>query len=929
MSDGFVNLHLHTDKSLLDGMIKVDALFKKTLDFNQKAVAITDHGNMYQVVDATLEAKKTGQKYIIGTELYVVNDHTIKGKSEGESEYSNNRKHFLMLAKNKTGYQKMCRIVSKGYTDGFYYRPRVDNGIFEKFLDDKEDDLITSSACFVKGTKVFTYDGIKNIEDIQKGDTVLTHKGIYKEVETPTQRKYKGNVCIIKSTMSVIECTEDHKFLTVSERELFDVTNGVNRFYTEHNTAKNPLRDVRNYSVKANGKWKKAKHLKKTDFLLTPIDEYVQNITEIELKLYEYTPNGYIEKHQKLQVTDDLLYFLGLVYSCGKFTTKEKPYGLTMYVNLYKDKDFICNFIKNTFGVSPEVNELEDTFRVHSSCAKLNSLFGSFGNGIPEFIKHMPFDKQMIFFKGFFASSESSGFNSFKKSVCFTTDNEYIFYDVQRILHRNYINFEAKAYETFFGNMTYVLCVLDTSDMLLNYIVYDKELKTVYNNMPIKHIPIEIDGVLYMKHRIFAVYTKEVETTVYCMNVKDDHSFIANGVAVHNCLAGEIPQYIMQGNVEKARDVAKYYEKLFHGNFYLEIQPMESYEQYIVNKELIAMSKELSIPMIATTDAHYLNYEDKETHDVLLCLQSSSLVSDPNRWKFPGNSYYVMSKDEIIDYFTRSYSYKLIKKKNMKKNAITEFRYEYVHDYDGIKFTNPEKTITDFVSIEAEGSFSYADLDQNAIANAIAETETVADKCNYNIELGNHYLPKINIPVENENFKKWREKLKNKQKDNEDYLKYLCIKGLIKLGLTDKVYRERLQYELGIINSMEFPDYFLIYEDIANFCHKENIPLGPGRGCFMQDSVVTTENEKKPIQAVSIGDEVYCHDELLHKVVATHEYDIEEEIVSFEVGDKKIKGTTLDHEIYAIKKKDYDLGIREPKWYHAKDLAEGDFICEL
>lgn len=222
MSDGFVNLHLHTNKSLLDGMIKVEDLMKKTLEFNQNAVAITDHGNMYAVVDAYKEAKKQGQKFITGVELYTVENHTIKGKSEGESEATAKRNHFIMLAKNKSGYQKMCRIVSKGYTDGFYYRPRVDKGIFEEFLDDKEDDLIASSACFFAGTKVLTDKGTKNIEDVVSGDKVLTHRGVYKEVEQPTCRDYNKMLCRIRTSSGLtINCTSDHKFLYLSQYDFF------------------------------------------------------------------------------------------------------------------------------------------------------------------------------------------------------------------------------------------------------------------------------------------------------------------------------------------------------------------------------------------------------------------------------------------------------------------------------------------------------------------------------------------------------------------------------------------------------------------------------------------------------------------------------------------------------------------------------------
>ena len=325
----------------------------------------------------------------------------------------------------------------------------------------------------------------------------------------------------------------------------------------------------------------------------------------------------------------------------------------------------------------------------------------------------------------------------------------------------------------------------------------------------------------------------------------------------------------------------------------------------------------------------YLKKEDKKTHDVLLCLQSHSLISDPNRWRFPGNTYYIMQKGELLSYFKKEYSYKKIKKENKKKNAVSPFKYEYVHDYDGDKFTNPEKSINGFVEVVDEGHFSYADLNQDIIEEAIAETEHVAQLCTFEIELGKHYLPKIPIPIDEPQFKHWEEKKKNKGKINEDYLRFLCIKGLKKLGLTEKKYRERLDYELGIINGMDFPDYFLIYYDIAKFCHDENIPFGPGRGCFVADSIVEESDKSVYIPNVKIGDKVLCHDELYHDVVAKHEYDIDEDIVSLQYGDNQIHGVTKDHKIYAIKQEDYDKGVRTPQWYSANDLNIGDYICEL
>lgn len=913
MSDGFVNLHLHTNKSLLDGMIKVEDLMKKTLEFNQNAVAITDHGNMYAVVDAYKEAKKQGQKFITGVELYTVENHTIKGKSEGESEATAKRNHFIMLAKNKSGYQKMCRIVSKGYTDGFYYRPRVDKGIFEEFLDDKEDDLIASSACFFAGTKVLTDKGTKNIEDVVSGDKVLTHRGVYKEVEQPTCRDYNKMLCRIRTSSGLtINCTSDHKFLYLSQYDFFS-SKQIGRYYKENITSKmnrSQYSKLKSLSVVCNEKWKQALWFKLKDFILTPIDETIIDVSELNI-------DG-----NAFELTDEFIEFIG--FCCSHIKTVNEN-NIQIGVLAKEEKDYLKDSIQRYFNFKADI--VDDNIVVFSNDL-VYKFFSTYINVFPSFVKTLPYKKQMKFIRGYLKWNFDEQYPFDNKGYIIFDVKEEHWCNIMQILYRNYITFNVTEYDEFYRLTIANSLVSRLSDFLNNR---TDEYERFSLDNPLSSVPVEINGVFYIKHRITNLYrhVRDEMRKVYCLKVKDIHSFTANGVAVHNCLAGEIPQYIMKGDIESAEKVAKYYQELFHGNFYLEIQPMESYQQYIVNKAIIEMSKNLQLPIIATTDAHYLNYEDKETHDVLLCLQSSSLISDPNRWYFPGNSYYVMNREEITDYFKRKYQYKLIKKRNTKKNASSEFRFEYVHNYDGDKFTNPDKTIKDFVEIVEEGEFDYSDLDQNIIAQAIAETENVAQKCNFEIELGNHYLPKINIPTDNEHFNKWRNKLSKENKINEDYLRYLCIKGLKKLGLTTKEYRDRLEYELGIINSMDFPDYFLIYYDIAKFCADENIPIGPGRGCFTPTSIVNTQDGDKYISDVQIGDVVCSEDEQSHEVVNVMSYDADENVVSFNVEDKTIDGATLDHKIYAIKKADYDKGVRNPQWYPAFELDVGDYIAEV
>lgn len=136
---GFVHLHTHTAYSLLDGECRIENLIKKAKELNQPAVAITDHGVMYGVVDFYKEAKKNGIKPIIGCEMYVA-PRTLYEKTY---EYDYKRYHLVLLAKNNVGYHNLVKLVSIAHTEGFYVKPRIDKQTLKKY----SEGLICLSAC--------------------------------------------------------------------------------------------------------------------------------------------------------------------------------------------------------------------------------------------------------------------------------------------------------------------------------------------------------------------------------------------------------------------------------------------------------------------------------------------------------------------------------------------------------------------------------------------------------------------------------------------------------------------------------------------------------------------------------------------------------------------------------------------------------------
>jgi DNA polymerase-3 subunit alpha len=138
----FVHLHCHTEYSLLDGANKIDKLFERIKSLKQPAVAMTDHGNMFGAVEFYRQAMSHGIKPIIGCEIYVAPGSRFekKGVDKGPKEYNN---HLILLAMNHEGYRNLCKLVSLGFMEGFYYKPRIDKDLLKDF----NGGLIALSAC--------------------------------------------------------------------------------------------------------------------------------------------------------------------------------------------------------------------------------------------------------------------------------------------------------------------------------------------------------------------------------------------------------------------------------------------------------------------------------------------------------------------------------------------------------------------------------------------------------------------------------------------------------------------------------------------------------------------------------------------------------------------------------------------------------------
>ncbi len=138
----FIHLHNHSDYSILDGGITVDRLIAGAVEMGMPAIALTDHGNMFGAVDFYEKAVKAGIKPIIGEEFYVAPGSRFK-KESVKNNNEENAYHLILLAKNEKGYKNLLKLSSIAYTEGFYYKPRIDMELVEKY----SEGLICSSAC--------------------------------------------------------------------------------------------------------------------------------------------------------------------------------------------------------------------------------------------------------------------------------------------------------------------------------------------------------------------------------------------------------------------------------------------------------------------------------------------------------------------------------------------------------------------------------------------------------------------------------------------------------------------------------------------------------------------------------------------------------------------------------------------------------------
>ncbi|HEV3275185.1 MAG TPA: DNA polymerase III subunit alpha [Terriglobia bacterium] len=239
-------------------------------------------------------------------------------------------------------------------------------------------------------------------------------------------------------------------------------------------------------------------------------------------------------------------------------------------------------------------------------------------------------------------------------------------------------------------------------------------------------------------------------------------------IALSACLQGEVTSALKADRYEKARQSAYDLRDIFgKGNFYIEIQDQGLEDERRVNPELVRLSRETGIPLVATNDCHYLTHEDARAQEVLMCIQTGKTISDSQRMRFDTDQFYFKSAEEMAAKF-------------------------------------------------------------GEIPEAMERTLEIAERCNLHLKKNQHVFPHFEVPP-GETLDSFFERITRAGFDaRRPALDRQQAEGRLRYPM--KAYEERLDREIELIKRMQFAGYFLIVWDFIRFAREKCIPVGPGRG---------------------------------------------------------------------------------------------------
>lgn len=390
------------------------------------------------------------------------------------------------------------------------------------------------------------------------------------------------------------------------------------------------------------------------------------------------------------------------------------------------------------------------------------------------------------------------------------------------------------------------------------------------------------------------------------------------------CLTGDssgiISRLLNDKKFDEAEVQAKRLHDIFGDDLALELQPNglkrvlnnfnEPADQAFTNRQLKKLGEKLGIKMVAATGSYYVNKEQYKAHDTWLALGSGQPIGSGNRLSFDVNDFYIKSGEEVFNFFARTYGGEFAKQLLLASVALAK-KCEKPEWIDP-KYSNPSgKELPEF---------------------------PVKDQEDY------------------QKFLEWVGKQKNVGHLPEDakYLRYKCIENYKSMIVANPkykdvldIYKKRIIEELDVFEAQGFSGYMLIVGDFLEWARKNNISVGPGRGCQKFDTKILTSNGFKNLCDINIGENVFTHSGNLEIVLNKFQYNIEDSEnllkIRTENGFKDLV-MTKDHKIFSIKSvetkkyknartestktsiKRFEDIISTPEWIEAQNLSINDYV---
>ena len=784
----FVHIHNHTEFSSFDGLNKMSDFPTLARKMGFKALGITDHGTVGGLIKFFQECTKTidknGNKIeydpivpLLGSEFYLSRDRFAKSNKEQIDGRKGNR-HIVLLAKNWQGFQNLCTLSEKSWTEGFYNDPRIDFSLLEKYhegiicssaclssivnnnllhgrydqarkaaiklKDIFNDDfyfevmyhgldaeryiipdifkladslnikVVASNDCFVAGTMICSQNGMIPIENISKRDLVLTHKNRFSSVEFTNQR-------VVDKTFVV---------KTVLGTSAFEAT------------AEHPVLTVHRIGTKfSEPEWKNISSITNSDYLLLH-KNYSKKQAYVSTEDIEsiYIP-GIIGDKYNSDILEDSYYFTQQGFGGRKGRIK-----IPTNLELCDDLLFIIGrFIAegHSDSYSHQIGFAANCLEKHIQ-DRIESYFAKFG--VTSYRPEKDKDCKLVFtskiFKALFTSLCGIGAENKHLPII---DGSYFTYSRRQMLKilEGYVG--GDGHISIKPDTPSVLCA--TTSRLLAYQISDVlhaldfiSLPTVRNHSKAKHKNPKANPKNWLP--LYVLHMSEIDIKPFCnlINIKRD---IIETKKVSRRKFIDIGDYF----AVKVKSVIENTEQKVVYN----IQVLED-ESYTANSYIVH-------------NCHYSCKSDGASQEVLMCMSTSRCVNDSKRLKFPYHEFYLKSAEEMASIFSD--------------------RMDCIYN-----------------TLDIPAKVDHMDISRN---------------------FGGMRLPKFPLP---ENFS-----------DPHDYLEYVAWEGLKEMGSGgSQKHIDRLRLELDDVkiaklnNSYDFATYFLIVRDYIQFAKTNGILTGCGRG---------------------------------------------------------------------------------------------------